>query len=74
MKTLKLPKDKLDLFASVLQQFGEVHAPVERDGKFVFRAGVAISANGARRQYTGVGATAPEAVKQVLEQVAADRK
>ena len=27
MKTLKLPKANLDLFAAVLQQFGEVHAP-----------------------------------------------
>lgn len=37
MKILKLPKDKLDYFASVVQSFGEVHAPVEQDGKFVFR-------------------------------------
>ncbi|MDH3455661.1 MAG: 4Fe-4S dicluster domain-containing protein [Gemmatimonadota bacterium] len=36
MKILKLPKQQLDLFASVLQQFGEVHAPVERKGKYVF--------------------------------------
>lgn len=36
MKTLKLPKQKLDFFTSVLQQFGEVHAPVERNGRFVF--------------------------------------
>ena len=37
MKLLKLPKDKLDLFAAVLQQFGEVHAPVEQNGKYAFR-------------------------------------
>ena len=37
MKILKLPKEKLDFFASVVQQFGEVHAPVEQDGKFVFK-------------------------------------
>jgi sulfhydrogenase subunit beta (sulfur reductase) len=37
MKTLKLPKSKLDYFASVLQAFGEVHAPVERNGKYVFQ-------------------------------------
>ena len=37
MKILKLPKEKLDLFASVVQQFGELHAPVEQDGKYVFR-------------------------------------
>ena len=37
MKILKLPKGKLDLFASVVQQFGELHAPVEQDGKYVFK-------------------------------------
>ena len=37
MKTLKLPKDKLDFFCSVVQQFGEVHAPVEQDGKYAFK-------------------------------------
>lgn len=37
MKTLKLPKDKLDFFASVAQQFGAVHAPVEQDGKYAFK-------------------------------------
>ena len=36
MKTLKLPKQRLDFFASVLQQFGEVHGPVARDGGFAF--------------------------------------
>lgn len=37
MKLLKLPKVKLDFFASVLQQFGEVHAPVRQGGGFVFK-------------------------------------
>lgn len=37
MKTLKLPKRKLDFFASVVQQFGEVHAPVEHAGKYRFQ-------------------------------------
>jgi len=37
LKILKLPKGKLDLFASVVQQFGELHAPVEQDGKYVFK-------------------------------------
>jgi sulfhydrogenase subunit beta (sulfur reductase) len=37
VKVLKLPKPKLDFFTSVVQQFGEVHAPVEQNGKFVFR-------------------------------------
>lgn len=38
MKVLKLPKQKLDFFVSVVQQFGEVHGPVEQDGKYVFKA------------------------------------
>jgi sulfhydrogenase subunit beta (sulfur reductase) len=37
VKTLKLPKRQLDFFASVLQRFGEIHAPVEQNGRFVFR-------------------------------------
>src|SRR5271157_2628529 len=37
VKILKLPKEKLDLFASVVQQFGELHAPVEQDGRYVFK-------------------------------------
>lgn len=37
MKTLKLPKEDMDFVASVLQQFGEVHAPVAENGGFAFR-------------------------------------
>lgn len=37
MKILKLRKENLDLFASVVQHFGELHAPVEKDGTFVFQ-------------------------------------
>jgi hypothetical protein len=37
VKTLKLAKDKLDLFASVVQQFGEVHAPVAQNGAYAFQ-------------------------------------
>ena len=37
MKIRKLPKDKLDFFAAVIQQFGEVHAPVEQEGKYAFK-------------------------------------
>jgi sulfhydrogenase subunit beta (sulfur reductase) len=36
MKTLKLAKAHLDVFAAVLQQFGEVHAPVRKPGGLVF--------------------------------------
>jgi sulfhydrogenase subunit beta (sulfur reductase) len=38
MKILKLPKEQLDFFASVLQQFGEVHAPVRTKGGYSFKA------------------------------------
>ncbi len=37
MKTLTLPKEHLDFFASVLQQFGEIHGPVAQGKRFVFR-------------------------------------
>jgi sulfhydrogenase subunit beta (sulfur reductase) len=37
MKILKIEKEKLDFFASVVQQFGEVYAPVEVDGGYAFR-------------------------------------
>lgn len=40
------------------------------DGLYVFRAAVPLNADGARRQYTGQGKTAYEAVKQVLDQLA----
>ena len=36
MKVAVLLRADLDLFAAVLQQFGEVHAPVARDGGFAF--------------------------------------
>jgi sulfhydrogenase subunit beta (sulfur reductase) len=36
LKILKLPKQQLDFFASVLQQFGEVHAPVKRNEQYMF--------------------------------------
>jgi len=37
MKTVRLPKAQLSAFGSVLRDFGEVHAPVERDGVHVFQ-------------------------------------
>jgi sulfhydrogenase subunit beta (sulfur reductase) len=36
MKILKMPKDNLDLFVSVLPAFGEVYAPVKRGNGFAF--------------------------------------
>jgi hypothetical protein len=43
------------------------------EGKFVFRASVPIG-NGTKREYNGVGSSANDAVKQVLDQVVGDRK
>jgi len=37
VKILKLPAERLDFFASVIQQFGEVHAPATQNGKHVFK-------------------------------------
>ena len=37
MKTLKLPKARLDFFAAVLNRFGEVHAPVPKGNSVVFQ-------------------------------------
>ena len=36
MKILKIPKDHLDLFASVLPAFGELYAPVRRGKGYAF--------------------------------------
>lgn len=36
MKTTKLPKAALERFGALLGRFGEVHAPVARDGGFAF--------------------------------------
>ena len=43
----------------------------QENGQYVFRAAVPLK-NGAKRHYEGVAATATDAVKQVLEQVASD--
>jgi hypothetical protein len=71
------PGSGVDGLFSELEKYG-----VKRDdrslgregGQYLFKASVPISGNGAKREYTGVGATATEAVKQVLDQVIADRK
>lgn len=64
-------------FLAQLEKYGVTRADrsFERDGaKFAFRASVPISGNGAKRQYVATAPTATDAVKQVLEQVVADRK
>ena len=43
------------------------------NGRFTFRAAV-TNANGTKRAYTGAGDTAADAVKQVLDQLALDRR
>lgn len=64
------------LYAELAKYGGKpLDRPVQlENGTFSFRASVPNTANGTQRQYEGIGATAAEAVKQVLEQVAADRK
>lgn len=37
MKILKISKKKLDLFASILRQHWDIHAPVEQNGKYAFK-------------------------------------
>ncbi|RJP77762.1 MAG: hydrogenase [Candidatus Zixiibacteriota bacterium] len=34
---MKIPKKKLDLFASILRQHWEIHAPVEQNGRYAFK-------------------------------------
>lgn len=47
---------------------------IEREGgKYVFRASKTVSPEGARRQFTGEGNTAYDAVKQVIDQLAEDK-
>jgi hypothetical protein len=63
--------------AELERQYGvkrEDRSLIQENGEYIFRASVPISGNGAKRQYTGVGTTAAEAVKQVLDQVVADRR
>lgn len=59
-----------------LQQLGVKPADrslTREDGKYVFKAAVQ-NLSGAKRQYNGVGDTASDAVKQVLEQLMLDRR
>lgn len=67
----------VDGLFSELEKYGvkrEDRSLTRDNGQYVFKASVPISGNGAKRQYEGVGATANEAVKGVLDQVIADRK
>jgi len=59
-----------------LEQFGvrkQDRSLAREEGKYLFRASV-TNANGTKRAYQGRGDTANDAVKQVLDQVAMDRR
>jgi len=59
-----------------LEKYGvrrEDRSIAREEGKYVFRASV-TNANGAKRAYTGIGESANEAVKQVLDQIGFDRR
>ncbi|MBA4068140.1 MAG: hypothetical protein C0501_31455 [Isosphaera sp.] len=66
----------LEALYAELERFGVKRAEqkLERadDGGYVFRA--AVPFKGARKEFSGVGATAAAAVRQVLDQVVADRE
>lgn len=47
---------------------------VRENGRWVFRASLVKTAQGARTEYTGIATTPADAVRQVLTQVASDRK
>lgn len=67
----------VDALFTELEKYGvkrEDRSLSRENGQYNFRARVPISGNGAKREYNGVGATAEEAVKQVLDHVIADRK
>jgi hypothetical protein len=70
------PPDDVNPLLAQLQKYGvsrEDRTLERENGRFAFRASVTLS-SGARRQYVGMGDTAQEAVKQVLDQVANDLK
>ena len=59
-----------------LEKFGvkrEDRSLVRENGKWVFRASLVRTAEGAKTQYTGVSDNAADAVKQVVTQVASHR-
>src|SRR5262249_37309167 len=65
----------VDGLFSELEKYGvkrEDRSLGRENGQYVFRASVPISGNGAKRQYTGVGATPAEAVTKVLDGGPAD--
>ena len=71
------PPEDVEPLLKQLEKYGVTRddRTLEREnGKFAFRASLTLNRTGARRQYVGVGDTARDAVKQVLDQVANDPK
>ncbi|VTR90717.1 unnamed protein product [Gemmata massiliana] len=69
--------DNVSVLVERLEKLGvkrEDYTLEREDGKYVCRVSVPISAEGARRQYTGMAVSAYDAVKQVVDQIAADQK
>lgn len=70
------PAIQADALLQQLQTYGVTRGNYtfsRENGVIVFRARAPISGNGATREYAGSGATANEAVKQVLDQIRSDR-
>jgi hypothetical protein len=73
---LEPPEDTQPLLKQ-LESYGvpRQYQSLERDGAtYTFRASLKRNADGARRQFVGVGPTARDAVKQVLDQIASEPK
>lgn len=75
---LEVPEGVDPLYAQLDKKFGvkrEDRTLERENGQWVFRAAVPIGGGGgARRQYTGAGTTATEAIKQVIDQLAVEPK
>jgi hypothetical protein len=71
------PAESVDPLYTELKHYGvesNHRSLVREDGQWVFRASVPLTGEGARREYSGVGATPAQAVKSVLEQIKTDRR
>ncbi|QJW96163.1 hypothetical protein [Frigoriglobus tundricola] len=70
---LEAPQAVDSLYKQLEQKYGVKPADrnLERENnQWVFRASVVIGKDGARRQYSGAAGTAPDAIKQVIDQLA----
>jgi len=72
---LEAPQAVEPLYKQLEQKYGV--KPADRtleleNGQWMFRASVVIGKDGARRQYSGAAGTAPDAIKQVVDQLAVE--